>query len=53
VRAAQELLQAYGVAGDAVDIVVDGVYGKKTQKAVRVFQKESDIRIDGVISLQT
>jgi peptidoglycan hydrolase-like protein with peptidoglycan-binding domain len=32
---------------------MDGVYGPKTQAAVRDFEKKSDLPVDGLLSLQT
>ncbi|HXE73940.1 MAG TPA: peptidoglycan-binding protein [Candidatus Nitrosotenuis sp.] len=48
VRTTQELLRRHGA-----DIEADGVFGPKTQKAVREFQEKHGLAVDGIVGPQT
>lgn len=49
VTKAQELLELNGYeVGD-----VDGVFGAKTEKAVKAFQKDFSLKVDGIVGTKT
>lgn len=51
VRLAQKLLMALGY--DLGTAGADGIFGKKTDEAVRAFQGKHELGVDGIIGLQT
>ncbi|MDZ5713617.1 peptidoglycan-binding protein [Jeotgalibacillus haloalkalitolerans] len=48
VKAMQELLNSHGY-----DLVTDGIFGPKTERAVRSFQSENGLIVDGVYGVKT
>ena len=50
VKTAQERLNAHGAA---LRLVVDGIFGPKTDAAVRAFQKASKLTVDGIVGPNT
>jgi peptidoglycan hydrolase-like protein with peptidoglycan-binding domain len=48
-RGVQELLQFRNRSGDPdLGVQIDGIYGTKTESAVRLFQKVLGISVDGI-----
>ncbi len=48
-RRVQEELQFRNLAGDPdLGVQIDGIYGTKTEAAVRLFQKVVGIAVDGI-----
>lgn len=35
------------------DCVIDGVFGENTEKAVKAFQKDNNLTVDGIVGFQT
>lgn len=48
VRYLQEILNYYGY-----NVTVDGIFGKKTEAAVKQFQKSRKLNVDGIVGLKT
>ena len=44
----QSLLNTHGY-----DLIVDGIFGEKTDQAVRDFQERNDLKVDGIVGPQT
>ena len=44
----QSILNYYGYA-----IAVDGIFGKKTEDAVKKFQKSRNLKVDGIVGPKT
>ena len=40
-------------APEVYDVKMDGIFGAETEKAVRTFQKESGLTMDGIVGPQT
>ncbi len=49
VRDVQQALQTHGQPG----VAVDGLFGRQTREAVRAFQREHNLREDGIVGPQT
>jgi peptidoglycan hydrolase-like protein with peptidoglycan-binding domain len=54
VSAMQEVLRTYGGAGAPTDPgPIDGIFGSKTEAAVRAYQTDRGVTVDGIVGDQT
>lgn len=51
--AVKKLQQMLMDAGYLTDGIVDGVFGRKTRTAVRSFQKDNSLKVDGIVGSKT